>query len=197
MNKINNCNNCKNNKCSKCGECCGSGLPISLEEVNIIKDYINKHNIEPEPLMINRDGVEGFNAMCCFLDQKTNKCKIYDVRPWICRTYQCNQSEEEIIKNRTIAHQKAYYNHCIDNNSARIDRIATFNDIFYNDPTVLIQRAVSMLPDNMPSEQGLNLLKLFFQNSGRKDIADDLVLINNDTLTLKSAIEWKDDNDGK
>ena len=37
-------------------------------------------------------------------------------------------------------------------------------------------------------------IKLFFKNSGRPDIADDLVLIDDDTLTLKSCIEWMDKN---
>lgn len=189
---MNICHNCKNGNCSKCGECCGSGLPVTLEEVEIISKYIKEHNIEPEPLIIDRDGQKGFNAMCCFLDQKTNKCKIYEVRPWICRIFKCDQPEDVIAKNRDEAHRKAYYNNMVV--SGRLNRIATFNDIFYNDPTPLIQRTVSMLPDNISSQQQLNLLKLFFKNSGRQDIADDLVLIDDDTLTLKSCIEWMDKN---
>lgn len=190
---MNICHNCKNGKCSNCGECCGSGLPITLEEVGIIKKYIKEHNIKPEPLVIERDGQKGFNGMCCFLDQKTNKCKIYEVRPWICRVFQCDQSEEVTANNRDMAHKRAYYNRAIVPN--RIENIAMFNDIFYDDKTALIQRVVSMLPDNIPSNQSLNMLKTFFINSGRKDIADDLVLINDDTLTLKSTIEWLDKNE--
>jgi Fe-S-cluster containining protein len=40
---------------------------------------------------------------CPFLDGK-HRCMIYEIRPTICRTFQCNMTVEEIRKNKMEHH---------------------------------------------------------------------------------------------
>ena len=94
------CDKCGN--CSRCGECCAAALPITKAEEKRIKEYISKNNIEPE--FFQND--ESINLQCCFYDRTNKTCKIYEVRPSICRTYKCNKSIEEIEKEKEEAHKK-------------------------------------------------------------------------------------------
>ena len=76
--------------CNRCGKCCANILLLSDSEIIKIKDYIVKNNIT----VINRNNVtckEDFN-ICPFLDDKNKKCNIYDVRPSICRSFNCNHN---------------------------------------------------------------------------------------------------------
>ena len=59
-----------NGKCSCCGDCCGNRLPMNQEEINTIQKYIKKHIIKPTIRVL--------------------KCKIYPLRPQICREFICN-----------------------------------------------------------------------------------------------------------
>ena len=73
------------NTCKNCGKCCANILLVSHEEINTIKKYIKKHNILP----INKQSVLiPYQDICPFLT-KDKKCSIYEVRPPICKRYQC------------------------------------------------------------------------------------------------------------
>lgn len=77
-------------KCTGCGNCCSAILPMTEKEIEIIRKYIKKHHIKEckhgiplvQPIL---------DMTCPFLDtnKKTEKCKIYSVRPVICRCFIC------------------------------------------------------------------------------------------------------------
>ena len=72
------------NKCSKCGECCGDILPLTNEDITRIQNYIKENNV-----MI-KNQKKTIQRMCPFLEKtKENKCKIYNIRPEICKLYSC------------------------------------------------------------------------------------------------------------
>lgn len=87
-----------NGKCTGCGNCCSNLLPMTEKEINTIRQYIKKHHIKEckhgiplaEPVI---------DLTCPFLDdsKKTEKCRIYEVRPHICREFICCQSERKPI----------------------------------------------------------------------------------------------------
>ena len=46
-----------------------------------------------------------YDNTCPFRDNANMKGKIYEVRPDICRVYQCNKTPEEAYKNREITNK--------------------------------------------------------------------------------------------
>jgi len=85
----------KDGKCSGCGGCCSSILPVTDAEASILKDYADTHGIDPE-LPAGTDPV--IYLQCPFLDKTDKKCLVYPVRPGICRSYRCNKTDAEILK---------------------------------------------------------------------------------------------------
>lgn len=92
-------NNCIDNKCSNCGECCMDGLPMSDKEFKIIKRYVTKHNIKESINLIPSNDIT-IDLTCPFRDPINKICKIYEVRPQICRNFQCNKSEKSLLQYR-------------------------------------------------------------------------------------------------
>lgn len=83
-------------KCSCCGECCSNILPISNKEIKEIKRYIVKHKIE----RVNHGSVAVTNWLdmtCPFLDPDggNEKCRIYPVRPLVCRLFICDPEQRK------------------------------------------------------------------------------------------------------
>ena len=86
-------------ECSNCGACCSNYLPISAEEIKTIKAYIREHGITPAVNGVPLNAK--INMTCPFMDgSKELKCKIYPVRPKICRFFACNKTPnfEEILQ---------------------------------------------------------------------------------------------------
>lgn len=83
-----------NGKCSNCGECCSNFLPVSDEEIRLIKKYVKKHNIVhcSHTLAVSNE----IDAICPFRDDVNKKCTIYKVRPEICRNFICCKSIPDI-----------------------------------------------------------------------------------------------------
>lgn len=90
-----------NGKCSNCGQCCGDILHLSKSEIKRIDDYLKRKRIKPT----NRCIFVDYDNTCPFRDTENKKCKIYDVRPDICRVYQCNKSPKECVKNRELTNE--------------------------------------------------------------------------------------------
>lgn len=88
--------NTKDGKCSQCGECCSNILPMSDKEVEDIRKYITKNNIK-EYKRVFPLANHVVDMTCPFLDgnKKTEKCKIYEVRPLICKAFVCNHKKGE------------------------------------------------------------------------------------------------------
>lgn len=93
-----------NGACSKCGNCCTNFLPVTKKEVSKIKQYVNDNNIKAE----NRKIGNNIIMQCPFLNQKTKKCSIYEVRPFVCRDFLCSHSDWK--KRRKLYMQRADYN---------------------------------------------------------------------------------------
>lgn len=104
-----------NGKCSGCGECCGDILHLSKSEIKTIDNYLKQHKVSATPRSILVD----YDNTCPFRDNENKKCKIYEVRPQICRIYKCDKTPEEAYKNREFAN---------DNKLPRSMRQLFFND---------------------------------------------------------------------
>ena len=76
--------------CSHCGTCCTESSPIFIhkDEINLLlrfnsslKNEIIRNDKYPEHFMFKED------IPCKFHSSKLNRCKIYDTRPQVCRSY--------------------------------------------------------------------------------------------------------------
>jgi len=83
-------------KCTGCGACCGSVLPLSKKEIKKIRSYVKKHGVVVTKVVDS--------MVCPFLDieKRKDKCKIYSVRPAICREFKCNYSIDKMKKDNPI-----------------------------------------------------------------------------------------------
>lgn len=123
--------NCVNGKCVGCGNCCTELLPMTLKEVETIQNYVKENKIKPySEIFFEYNGVPSMNLMCPFRDLDTKTCRIYEVRPNICRQFKCNQDTRVIEKNRLIAHNKAKYNH-IKAKTDNISNVASMRELIY------------------------------------------------------------------
>ena len=87
----------ENGKCTQCGDCCSNVLPMTQEEVDIIKNYIKRYKIrECKRLFPTRQ--EAIDLSCPFLDttKKSEKCRIYEVRPRVCRNFICDPKQRKV-----------------------------------------------------------------------------------------------------
>ena len=96
-------NFCKDGKCTGCGACCSDFLPLSNKEIKEISDYIKKKNIKPTARNLPITDIT-FDLTCPFLDnsKECDKCKIYPVRPKICRTFKCDIPPSKIKENKKL-----------------------------------------------------------------------------------------------
>ena len=85
-----------NGKCTQCGECCANLLPMTDEEIEIIRKYVKKHNIKEHRHFLPL-ATPTIDMTCPFLNdsKKTEKCDIYKVRPRICKDFSCCPSERK------------------------------------------------------------------------------------------------------
>ena len=92
----------KNGKCSRCGNCCTHHLGLLTREKQQIHNYVKQHNLQP---IHHRDpdapkDAASIDLMCPFFDNTVTpyRCTIYPVRPFICKSYQCNLTSDETIR---------------------------------------------------------------------------------------------------
>ena len=85
-------------ECSGCGNCCSNFLPLMDSEISRIRRYVKKHNIKPHRIVAPTAEFL-IDATCPFLDKtkSDNKCKIYHIRPYICKCFCCSD-KGSIIK---------------------------------------------------------------------------------------------------
>lgn len=74
--------------CNGCGGCCSNLLPISEKEYEVIKAYIRKNGIKEQ-----KNVVAQIDENCPFMDltKSKDRCRIYEVRPLICKDYTCEK----------------------------------------------------------------------------------------------------------
>lgn len=167
--------NCKEGKCSNCGECCTEMLPLTLSEVRLIKAYVKEKNIKPySDIFFLYENKLSCNMMCPFRDFTEKKCRIYEVRPKICRLFKCNQDANTIESHKLAAHKRANYNKCV-NPRKHVTKAYSTRELIYGDKIDTIRVIVGNLARmNKPifTEGVINLLKAF----DREDLCDvDLV----------------------
>jgi len=95
-------NFCVNGKCSECGECCSSLLPLSQREIDDIKRYVKKKHIKPCNHCAGNSHIQVMDLVCPFCDtsKENHKCRIYDVRPMICREFKCDMPPSKARMNK-------------------------------------------------------------------------------------------------
>lgn len=71
-----------------CADCCSNTLPLTDKEIKVIAKYIKEHRLKP----IKRNYPSNLigDCTCPLLDEK-NRCRIYHIRPRICRIFKCNK----------------------------------------------------------------------------------------------------------
>lgn len=146
-----------NGKCSNCGDCCIPWLPLTNEEIKVIKDYISKHNIKPIPLQEENN----YYLDCCFHDRKNKRCTIYPVRPEVCRNFICSASNKKIKKDRY------YYDKRADVNGVHLDKFTTMDLLFYDDPSCFLHFLVYKF-----KPKDINELKFLCRKFGQSELAD-------------------------
>ena len=106
-----------NGECSKCGNCCSRILPLTNKEINQIMVYIKNHNIKRQwhyPSVLKE---QTYDCVCPFLDDtKENKCTIYELRPSVCRVFNCHDYIDGSIFSKQFNYQKA----------TKVDAVKTF-----------------------------------------------------------------------
>lgn len=107
-------------KCSGCGNCCSNLLPMSDKEIRTIRNYIRKNHIlecKHNIPVINKP----YDMTCPFLDtgKSKDKCRIYEVRPLICRLFICDNEKKakfnrDHVKStrRVIAVREEFFSKC-------------------------------------------------------------------------------------
>lgn len=90
----------KDGKCSNCGNCCSDWLPISHEEAREIKRYIKKHGIKEQKHFAPTLKQPDIDLTCPFRNNAESRCEIYEVRPEICRQFQCDKPKKQIELDR-------------------------------------------------------------------------------------------------
>ena len=89
----------KDGKCTGCGSCCSNLLPMTKKEVDEIRRYVKKNNI-CEIHYLFPIATPVLNMTCPFLDlsKGKDKCRIYSVRPSVCRGFSCNKEVRDKSK---------------------------------------------------------------------------------------------------
>lgn len=86
-------------KCSNCGSCCSDLLPLSDDEIKRIGRYVQGHRIKEQVRRYpTADPMIDFT--CPFRNNDERRCEIYQVRPAICRDFQCDKPREEILADK-------------------------------------------------------------------------------------------------
>ena len=163
----NNCDKCGN--CSCCGECCAATLPLTRKEEKTIRKYIKDNNITPEFFQNETD----MNLQCCFYDRTNKCCKIYEVRPSICRSFKCNRNKDDIEREKFGAHTKAYWNHL---DGDKMSNITDMRLLFYDDPRSLLANLIYGITDELMNcnEDKFEFLKWYLKKGGQEELANKI-----------------------
>lgn len=161
---INYCDKCGN--CSKCGNCCAAMIPLTKEEEKIIRKYIQENKIEPEYFQDDKS----MNLQCCFYDRVNKRCKIYEVRPSICKSFKCNRKESELNQEREQNHKRAYWNNITDGKESNVTDMRL---LFYNDARSLIANLIFAITNGTMdcNEKQFEILKQYLIEGGQEELA--------------------------
>lgn len=169
----NYCTKC--GECSRCGECCAAMIPLTRKEEKEIRKYIKENEIEPEFFLKDN----AMNLQCCFYDKENKLCKIYEVRPSICRSFKCNRLTSELNKERDDNHKRAYWNN-ISNGKEK--NITDMRLLFYDDPRSLIANIVFAITNGtmQMNEKQFEFMKKYLINGGQEELTECMTGTYND-----------------
>lgn len=74
-----------------CGECCSRFLPVTDGELRVLRRAVRERGIRLRPEGADID-------LTCPLLSEGNGCMAYDVRPMICRQYDCSEHARGVIR---------------------------------------------------------------------------------------------------
>lgn len=158
--------NAINGKCSKCGKCCGLFIPVTKKEVGEIKKYVNENDIRPEKRF---DG-KNLELRCPFLNLKNHRCKIYPVRPFVCRDFICSRKDWK--KCRDKYQERADYNGFKDNKWVK-KGMHSMDELIYDDISMHIRMLIEYAKDekgNVSEEDFIKVLRII----GRIDLLEKI-----------------------
>ena len=73
-----------------CGECCSRFMPLTPGEVSVLRREVSERGIRLRPEGADID-------LTCPLLGEDKRCMAYDVRPLICRMYDCSRHARGVI----------------------------------------------------------------------------------------------------
>lgn len=87
-----------NGVCTQCGACCSNLLPMTDKEIKRIRGYIKKHQVKEYKHLIPAARIVA-DMTCPFMDdsKQKEKCRIYPVRPEICRQFICDPKKIRVF----------------------------------------------------------------------------------------------------
>lgn len=100
----------KDGECSRCGGCCSRMLPMSHKEEETIRKYIKRNRVKPHELEKNLVLAEKpYDFTCPFLELgEETQCKIYAVRPGVCKAFLCNKDDGQVATDLSIEDLNKY-----------------------------------------------------------------------------------------
>jgi Fe-S-cluster containining protein len=82
----------QNGECVSCAECCSRMLPMTSDELARLKAMVAKENIKSNTFIkIPQIGVD----WTCPLLSQDKRCRIYENRPSICRSFCCHKESAD------------------------------------------------------------------------------------------------------
>ena len=157
----------KNGICSRCGNCCAAMLPITKKEEKNIRKYIKDNDIKPEFFCNETD----MNLQCCFYDRTNKLCKIYDVRPSICRSFKCNRDNKELEKERNENQAKSYWNQIKDGQEFNVTDMRL---LFYDDPRSLLGNCIRAVTNGTMecTKEQFEFVKDYLRKHGQEELVN-------------------------
>lgn len=114
------------------------------------------------------------NLNCCFYDRTNKVCKIYKVRPSICRSFKCNKNILELEKEKKENHKRAYWNKIID---GKIEHLMDMRLLFYGDARSLIGNIIYTITNGTMrcNKKQFNFIKNILITNGLEQLAESLI----------------------
>lgn len=99
--------------CEGCDICCKERIPLTSIDVMVLKrkaapsmelkDFLKRYTyIYLEGKAVDISLARDSQGICLFLDQETSKCRHYEARPLVCRTYICTASSPDADELRNL-----------------------------------------------------------------------------------------------
>jgi Fe-S-cluster containining protein len=131
-------------ECKRCGQCCKIPVHVTPKEVERIARQVKLH---PREFCVDVKGLSYLKHPCPFFEESNKQCKIYNIRPEVCRLYPFETSRP-ILQAIDLCPLAGEIKAFIDENKSKIiDLIPKHID------RVLEERINKILPDDTDLEE--------------------------------------------